>query len=193
MTPDILGDALAKFRRPGMIKALAGQLAIAIGSSLVASTVEEAEERRDAAHDEMEKLIARIEAGRAGILALIEEGDFDVAVLNRAHELGYVYLPDDDVEDQADDVHTCGDPVCAERGECSEGHPLRTPTNGAPTGQPDVPPRMDGGYLGVVPGMNPEIYGTGPAEDIQHNGNPFTNPIEVRDVGGNVGASADAD
>lgn len=159
----MIGDALAKFRRPGMIKALAGQLAIAIGSSLVASTVEDAEERCDQAHEELEKLTARIEAGRAGMAALIEEGDFDVAVIRRAHELGYVRLVDQVDDDQAADD---GDPrVC---GECElrfedvadlvdhrdRAHPNdRTPPNGAPNGKPDVPPRMAGGYLPAAGGL----------------------------------------
>lgn len=174
MTPDILGPALAKFRRPGMIKALAGQLAIAIGSSLVAQTVDEAQERRDIAHDELEMLTARIEAGHSGLIEMINSGEFDSVVMARAAALGWQPAADPLDED-------CGDPTCGD-----VGHVHRTPPNGAPNGNPDVPPRMAGGYLPAAGGLLTEGSGGG-EYDVQHNGKPFTNSIEPDR------ASADAD
>lgn len=200
---DLIRDTMAEFQRPGAIKGLLGQLAIAVGARLVSSTAAEAVERRNAANDELEILSARIQAGHDGIVEMIHTGEFDVTVKARAIRLGYVRLPDDDAD------RDCGANDCDEPGHehrstteacCDDPDPAHAAMHQipgtftvpapkpqqAPEGLPGVPPRMAGGYLPAAGGFlsSLDIPTTGGDMPLREDGtvdapdHPY-NPIEV--------------
>jgi hypothetical protein len=167
------------------LKAMAALAAIGWGSSTIREIAESAATRATEAGVELDRINQRLLEGRAGIEALIAQGDFDTAVLARWEVMP---LTDDQINalrdgldgdgvDQADgppetigavgpdydDPRTCG--------TCDQAFPnlqalvdhhdthiaaRRAAANGAPGGQPDVPPRMAGGFFTGAPCGHPD-------------------------------------
>ncbi len=142
-----LTKLLSDLRRPGTLKALLGQAAIAIGTGVIADAADEAEKRLRAATDELDQVTAALMARGEELGNLVLSGKLDDAVILRAQDLGYVPAPPP--------PGPCGSPDCdddpctypAWTGDGTAENPhRRTPADDAPDGQPPVPPRM-GGYL----------------------------------------------
>lgn len=101
-----LATLVTNARKPGAIKSIAGQLAIAYGSNMVMETAAAAEERAEAANAVAEKVTAAtrvaldelqqvremtIEQARQHAVAAVRRGDLDSDVRLRAADVGMRY------------------------------------------------------------------------------------------------------
>lgn len=202
---DLLADLLTQVKRPGFWRNAAGQIAIAYGSQMVTSVAEEAEQRAVEAGRQLDAINAAIaeggEALRTLVVEAIGDGIYDAEVLGRAAVLGW--HPPAPSPDTLGPETEYGPPETAGAAVDLPGdEPLRTPANGAPVGQPDVPPRMADGvlpkrspgeYLAGIHAMVPVTGGYPVDEDEDAPGPedaPF-NRIEHIPAGSRDGADAD--
>ncbi len=164
-----LADLSTNIRRPGALKSLAGQLAIAYGTRLALDAASEGEERLEAANLALEKVDAQLVFARSELKAcreaslhtlrqaavdLIRAGDLDDEVEHRA-----AVLDRERAAVAVDAVEVDGPPetIGAVRDLPGEepSPPCVDPTcrlDWAHDGphSPAIPPRMNGGYLRAV-------------------------------------------
>jgi hypothetical protein len=162
MNFQILLASLAKnIRRPGFIKSVAGQLAVAYGSQLAMEAATEADERYQLASDALDELQVKLAASRTELGDRILSGELDAYVVERydqlakekAAEFERERLATEDDPDWATEtigavVDLPGEepaPPCARSLDCvlDYDHPGDC--------RPAVPPKLAGGYLRSVP------------------------------------------
>jgi hypothetical protein len=167
----LLASLAKNIRRPGFIKSMAGQLAVAYGSQLAMEAATEADERFQLANDALDELQVKLAASRSELGDRILSGELDAYVVERYDQLAKAKAAEFERERLAteDDpgwpVETMGAavdlpgeaiPPCALSVDCvlDYGHDALTAC------RPAVPPTMAGGYLRSVKGV-----GADPADD----------------------------
>jgi hypothetical protein len=155
----LLANLATNLRRPGFLKSVAGQLAVAYGSQLALEAATEADERWQKASDELEALETRITASRADLRDRILSGEVDAYVIERYEQLAKEHAEELErerlaAEDEEGPPETFGAvvdlpgeepaPPCARSIDCVLDYEHAGPC------RPAVPPRMAGGYLRTV-------------------------------------------